>query len=101
MSAMGRYVTTMLDQEQQLYSRNLAIACTLLGVSNGAHGSVVYCMEREIHKDLTKKLEKIAESNHLDSGSAKAMLQTLARCMFCSRTQDPRMIMCLPRLRDA
>eukprot|EP00729_Bicosta_minor_P001170 gene1170-15797_t len=77
MSAIGRYVTTMLDQEQQLYSQNLAIACELLGISRGRHGMQVYCMEREINDELHRKLEMLADTNHLDSSRPKALLDSL------------------------
>ena len=77
MSAIGRYVTTMLDQEQQLYSQNLAIACELLGISRGRHGMQVYCMEREISRELQSKLEMLADANHLDSSRPKALLDSL------------------------
>lgn len=48
MSAVGRYITTLLSYEQQLYKENLVAACALLKFRETDHGMVTYCMEKKI-----------------------------------------------------
>ena len=68
-----RYVTSLLDQEQQMYHSNLASACAILGIPETDHGFEIYCMEEKVHETIV-----LAEPDDALGGSPQERLRTLA-----------------------